>query len=118
MDFNKQLNLLSNYENNLKNATSLLTQFENGYLAMPVLSFNGCKYDINLMKRFLHKSLEDCGKEVSFTILKANAYMGLKTQQLELLDISSYLASNYSNDAFIKALNVKLKKFFPLTIIF
>jgi hypothetical protein len=42
---------------------------------MPVLSFNGSKYDINLMKQFLHKSLEDCGEEVLFTIKKANAYM-------------------------------------------
>ena len=34
---------------------------------MPVLSSHGSKYDINLMKQFLHKSLEDCGEEVSFT---------------------------------------------------
>ena len=79
----KQLKLLSNYENNVKNATSLKTQFENWYLAMPVLSFNGSKYDINLMKQYLHKSLEDCGEEVSFTIKKANAYMSLKTQHLQ-----------------------------------
>jgi hypothetical protein len=39
--------LLVNYENNVKNATSLKNQFENWYLAMPVLSFNGSKYDIN-----------------------------------------------------------------------
>ncbi len=64
----KQLKLLVNYENNVKNATSLKTQFENWYSSMPVLSFNGSKYDINLMKQFLHKSLEDCGEEVSFTI--------------------------------------------------
>ncbi len=43
-----------------KNATLLKTQFENWYLAMPVLSFNGSKYEINLMKQGLHKSLEDC----------------------------------------------------------
>jgi hypothetical protein len=47
---------------------------------MPVLNFNGNKYDINLMKQFLDKSLEDCGEEVSFTFKKANAYMSLKTQ--------------------------------------
>jgi hypothetical protein len=47
---------------------------------MPVLSFNGSKYDINLMKHFLQTllSLEDCGEEVSFAIKKANAYMSLK----------------------------------------
>jgi hypothetical protein len=62
------LKLLVNYENNVKNATSLKTQFENWYLAMPVLSLNGSKYDINLKKQYLHKSLKDCGEEVSFTI--------------------------------------------------
>ncbi len=36
-----------NYENNIKNATSLKSQFENWYLAMPALSFYGSKYDIN-----------------------------------------------------------------------
>jgi hypothetical protein len=61
-------------ENNVKNAASLKTQFENWYLAMPVLSFDGSKYDINLMKQYLHKSIEDCGEEVSFAIKKANAY--------------------------------------------
>ncbi len=35
----KPLKLLVNYENNVKNATSLKTQFENWYLAMPVLSW-------------------------------------------------------------------------------
>ncbi len=49
------------------------THFENWYLAMLVLSFNGSKYDIHLMKQFLHKSLEDSGEEVSFAIKNANA---------------------------------------------
>jgi hypothetical protein len=86
----KQLKLLVNYENNVKNATSLKTQLENWYLAMPVLSFNGSKYDINLMKQYLHKSLEDCGEEVSFAVKRANAYMSLKTQHLQFLDIRRY----------------------------
>jgi len=55
----KQLKLLANYESNVKNATTLKTQFDSWYLTMPVLSFNGSKYDINLMKQYLHKSLED-----------------------------------------------------------
>ena len=79
---------------------------------MPVLSFNGSKYDINLMKQYLHKSLEDCGEIVSFAIKKANAYMSLKTQHLQFLDVRSYLAPNYSYDAFIKAYKCKIEKGF------
>ena len=101
----KQLKLLERYENAVKNATSLKTQFENWYLSMPVLSFNGSKYDINLMKQYLHKSLEDCDEEASFTMKKANAYMSLKTQHLQFLDVRSYLAPYFLYNAFIKALN-------------
>ena len=32
----------------------------------PVLSFNGSKYDINLMKQYLHKLLADINETVSF----------------------------------------------------
>ena len=49
---------------------------------MPVLSLNGSKYDINLMKQYLHKSLEDYGEVVSFAIKKANAYMSLLKRNL------------------------------------
>ena len=70
---------------------------------MHVLSLNGSKHDINIMKQFLHKSSEDCGEEVSFTIKNGNAYISLKNQYLQFLDIISDLASNYSYDEFIKA---------------
>jgi hypothetical protein len=65
------------------------------------------------MKRFLHKSLDDHGKTVSFSIKKSKTYMSLRTQHLQFLDIRSYLAPNYSYDAFIKAYKCKLKKGFP-----
>ncbi len=67
------------------------------------------------MKQYLHKSLENCCESVSFAIKKANSYMSLKTQHLQFLDVRSYLAPNYSYDAFIKAYKCKLEKdFFPM----
>ncbi len=40
--------------------------------------------------------------------------MSLKTQHLQFLDVRSYLAPNYSYDAFIKAYKCKIEKdFFP-----
>jgi hypothetical protein len=87
---------------------------ENWYLALPILSFNGAKYDLNLMRQYLHKSLEDCGEFVTFSIKKANSYMSIKTQYLQFLDIRSYLAPDYLYDDFIKAYKCKLEKgFFP-----
>ncbi len=38
--------------------------------------------------------------------------MSLKTQHLHFLDIRSYLAPNYSYDAFIKAYKCKLERGF------
>ena len=42
----KQLKLFKHYESAVKNATSLKSQFDNWYLSLPILSFNGSKYDI------------------------------------------------------------------------
>ena len=106
--------LVKTFESRLNHAKSLKKQFENWYMVLPVLSFNGSKYDINLMKQYLHKSLLNYGQVVDFAIKKANAYMSLKSQHLQFLDIRSYLAPNYSYDAFIKAYKCKLEKgFFP-----
>ena len=52
---------------------------------MPASPFHGYKYDINSMKQYLHKSLEDCGEAVSFTNVKYK----LKTLRLQFLDIRS-----------------------------
>jgi hypothetical protein len=52
---------------------------------MPASPFNGNKYDINSIKQYLHKSLEDCGEAVSFTNIKCK----LKTPRLQFLDIRS-----------------------------
>ena len=100
--------------NNYDEENSLYSQFFRWMCEVPVLSFNGSKYDINLMKQYLHKSLNDIDETVSFAIKKANSYMALKTPHFKFLDIRSYLAPNYSYEAFIKAYKCKLNKgFFP-----
>ncbi len=43
--------------------------------------------------------------------------MSLKTQHLQFLDVRSYLAPNYSYDAFIKAYKCKIEKDFSPMII-
>jgi hypothetical protein len=106
----KQLKLYERHENNSNLATSFKPQFENWYLSLPVLSFNSSKYDVNLMKQYLHKLLGECGETVSFALKKANSYMSLKTQYLQFADIRSYLEPRYSHDAFVKAYKRTLEK--------
>ena len=70
---------------------------------IPVVSFNGSKYDINLMKKYLHRSLNNYSQNVDFAIKRTNTYMSLKTENLQFLDIRSYLAPDFSYDKFIEA---------------
>ena len=44
---------------------------------IPVVSFNGSKYDINLMKKYLHQSLNNYSQKVNFAIKRTNTYMSL-----------------------------------------
>ena len=62
------------------------------------------------MKHYLHKSLDYFNETVSFSIKKANSYMALSTEHFKFLDVRSYLAPDYSYDAFIKAYKCKLGK--------
>ena len=62
------------------------------------------------MKQYLHQSLTNYSQKVDFAIKRTNTYMSLKTENLQFLDIRSYLAPNYSYDAFIKAYKCKLEK--------
>ena len=49
-----------------------------------------------------------------FEALLKQINMSLKTEYLHFFDIRSYLAPNYSYDAFIKSYKCKLESFFPL----
>ena len=110
---NDKINQQKNEEQREK-MEGILKQFIAWLSAMQVLSFNGSKYDINLMKHYLHKSLDYFNETVSFSIKKANSYMALSIEHFKFLDIRSYLAPNYSYDAFVKAYKCKLEKgFFP-----
>jgi hypothetical protein len=71
-----------NNEEKLLNLNNLKQQFNNWFNVIPVLSFNGSKYDINLMKHYLHKALNNYGENVSFVIKKMSSYMSLKSEHL------------------------------------
>ena len=80
---------------------------------LPVLTFNGKKYDLVLSREFLPKYFKLNGKNV-FTVKKNNAYFCIQTEDFRFLDITNYLApgTNYSN--FLKAFRVEeSKEFFP-----
>ena len=80
---------------------------------LPVLGFNSGKYDINASKQFLLPYLVQ-QEAVRFTIKKLNNTMCLKTDHLNFLDITNYLAPGFSYSQFLKAFGCPQGKgFFP-----
>ena len=55
----------------------------NWYSVILVVSFDGSKYDINLMKQYLHQSLNNYSQKVDFAIKRTNTYMSSKTENLQ-----------------------------------
>ena len=81
---------------------------------VPVLGFNSSKYDMNLIKVELAKTLHLDEIKEYFVVKKNNQYMCLKSPQFRFLDISHYLAPGYSYDKFLKAYQTtQQKSFFP-----
>eukprot|EP00116_Pleurobrachia_bachei_P001169 sb/3461431/ len=91
----------------------LQSRWENHVSQLPVLAFNGAKYDLNVLREFLFPILakED---SVRFMIKKGSSYMAICTDQLKFLDMINYVAPGYSLDKFTKAYGAKDRKsFFP-----
>ena len=109
-------------------------RFKNYINQIVVLSYNGSRYDIQLIKKELMKMLskdnitddESDNEEDNETdenrkpstknnlliIKKTNAYMSLKTNKYVFLDIMNYLPPGTSYAKFIDSFEIPLKKFY------
>ncbi|KAJ8043357.1 hypothetical protein HOLleu_10408 [Holothuria leucospilota] len=91
---------------------------------MPVIGFNSGKYDINVMKGLLYKSIhklneeEDSDMSPITQIIKRNSdYMCISAKRLKFLDIKNYLAPGCSYKQFLEAYKCKeAKGFFSLRL--
>ena len=89
-------------------------KFSNYCAQLPVLSFNGSRYDINLIKKVLAKRLNLHADSCSFTVKKNNSYMCISSESFRFLDIHQYLAPDCSYANFLNAFGVEEKKsYFP-----
>ncbi|KAJ8048248.1 hypothetical protein HOLleu_00491 [Holothuria leucospilota] len=88
---------------------------------IPVIGFNSGKYDINVMKGLLYKSIHTCneGEESDASpitqVIKRNSdYMCISAKWFKFLDIKNYLAPGCSYKQFLEAYKCKeAKGFFP-----
>ena len=87
----------------------LKTKLDGWLHQLPVISFNGGRYDLNVLKKDLMTKLE-----VDFVVKKGQNFMCIGTELFRFLDISNYLAAGCSYDKYIKAYNCTQQKgFFP-----
>ena len=69
----------------------------------PVFGFNSAKYDLNLMKSYLLPILVNERDIEPAVIKKANQFISLKFDDIQLLDIMNFLGDATSLDCFLKA---------------
>ena len=103
--------------------TDVLEQLENSplqdkfetYLSqLPVLSFNGARYDLKVLRSELVPLLTRLDS-VKFVIKKGTGYMVIATEELKFLDATYYIAPGFNYASFIKAYGADstTKSFFP-----
>ena len=76
---------------------------------LPVLSFNGSRYDLNLVKAKMAKVFH-LAEKACFAVKKTNAYASLATDQFRFLDVIQYLAPGNSYSSFLKSFHVEEQK--------
>ena len=97
-----------------KHLCTLFGEFKTYCSQVPVLSFNGGRYDLNLLKGKLAKKFNLHKDPHAFVIKKTNNYTCISTEDFKFLDVTNYLAPGFSYAAFLKAFGVQEKKgFFP-----
>ena len=80
---------------------------------LPVVSFNGAKYDLKVLRIHLIPVLVEMDS-IRFVIKKGTSYMAILTDQLRFLDVTYYIAPTYNYSQFLAAYGVKEQKgFFP-----
>ena len=72
---------------------------------VPLLGFNSTKYDMNLIKMELAKTLHLHETSEYFVVKKNNQYMCLTCPEFRFLDISHYLAPGYGEAKFFESLS-------------
>ena len=96
----------------LKMLSKLRQDFENYYSTIPVFGFNSSRYDLNLIKEYLHHLLIE-KNVVPKVIRTGNKYIGMNFHGSQFLDILNFLGGATTLDNFLKAYGASEEDFFP-----
>ena len=101
-------------EMHIKQCKKLRDELDSYCCQIPCISFNGSKYDLNLIKKYLAVHLKMHDSKTIFTVKRNSQYACLSNENFKFLDITQYLAPGVNYATFIKAFDVKESKgFFP-----
>lgn len=91
----------------------LVESFNRWLEQLPVITFNGSKYDLNVLRKFLIPLIVK-QETYQHVIKKGSAYLSISTNELKFLDITAYISPGFSYDKFLKAYNApQQKSYFP-----
>lgn len=79
---------------------------------LPVFSFNGGKFDLNLIRQHLFPDLVREKKMRRGTIKRGNGYLTLRLQNIQFLDVSNFLAAGTSYALMLTSFKVAHGKFY------
>ena len=104
-----------------KRLEGLEQEFDRWLSVIPVVSFNGQKYDVNVMKGELITALMDEDpaheadeKKIKFTIKRLNSMACFESGNLRFVDITNFIAPGSNYAGYLKAFGVdEPKGFFP-----
>ena len=101
-------------EMHIKSCQKLKEELDSYCRQFPCISFNGSKYDLNLIKKYLAAHLQLHASKNMFTVERNNQYACLSNETFKFLDITQYLAPGVNYASFLKAFDVQESKgFFP-----
>ena len=93
--------------------TPVKDKFESYAAQLPVLTFNGAKYDLKVIKGNLIPCLVKLDS-INYVIKKGSSYLCISTDELKFLDIVNYIAPCYNYRNFLKAYGAtEQKSFWP-----
>ena len=102
-------------EMHMKQCKKLKDDLDSYCRQIPCISFNGSKYDLNLIKKYLAVHLKMHASKTIFTVKRNNQYACLSNENFKFLDITQYLAPGVNYASFLKAFDVKNQKVFSPT---
>ena len=78
---------------------------------IPVIAFNGCKYDLNVVREYLFPRLaRDCGVENVSVLKKNSSYLTVCTPRFKMIDMKNFLPPSFSLSNFLDSFKAQQQK--------